>query len=99
MQQELDQAKLENCLPLQEGDGPSKLKAKYPGGVIWVDCGISLQVQFPQFGIEVQEKALKIARELGASSQEEEANKVGIKPSLKTSEAIDAECCEYFKPN
>ena len=83
LQQNHTCASLESLMPPQEDDVPSQLKSKFPGGFIWIDCGISLQVQFPSFGIEIKEKALKIARDLGASSQEEEANKVGSQSSHK----------------
>lgn len=41
-----------------------QLAERFPRGLVWVDCGISLQTSFPQFVLSARQKALSLALEL-----------------------------------
>lgn len=55
---------------MQAEDAHQQLAARFPDGMIWVDCGLSLQVKFPQFSLDIRAKALTLARELLVDDEE-----------------------------
>jgi len=67
---------------LSEVELHEQLAARFPLGVIWVDCGISLQTSSPQFALSARQKALSLARELQEAGEEVELDHMVLGSAL-----------------